>query len=65
MAQLQYLGKSETKPAQVTFTKAQAEAKLSAILPSLSKSERDVVMQYSLGRVKIDALASILEKATK
>jgi len=66
MAQLQYLGKSEVQAApKAVFTKAEAEAKLSAVLPSLTKSERDLVVQYSLGRVKIDALSSILEKASK
>ena len=66
VGQLQYLGKSEAPAApQKTYTKAEADAKLSAILPSLSKSERNLVVQYSLGRVEIGALESILDKASK
>jgi hypothetical protein len=66
VSQLQYLGKSEAPvTTQKTFTKAEAEAKLTAVLPSLTKSERDLVVQYSLGRVQIGALESILDKASK
>lgn len=68
MSQIQYLKKSEdTAPAEApkTFTHDEARAKLNGLIPSLSKSERDLVVGYFEKRVKLSDLEPILAKATK
>ena len=59
-----YLKKTESAPEQapVAFTPAQARAKLSAALPSLSKAELELVKGFYTGAVKAEALAPIFDK---
>lgn len=56
------LAKSEEK---VVFSPKDAKDLLNENLGKLSKSERDLVMRFNLGHVKVDALASIFEKITQ
>jgi hypothetical protein len=63
---ISYLGKTEstaTTPTKTSFTPVEANKVLKNLIPTLSKSERQVVLDYYSGAVKIDALAPILEKA--
>lgn len=61
---ISYLKKTETAPEAPakTFSPAEVKAKLNELIPSLSKSERNLILDYYSGKVKIDALTSIVEK---
>lgn len=56
-----FLGKSEPEAKPVSAS--EARAKLNSLIPSLSKSERDLVLDFYAGRVGVDKLATILDKA--
>ncbi len=61
---ISYLKKTEPSvdaPAK-TFSPAEVKAKLNELIPSLSKSERSLILDYYSGKVKIDALTSLVEK---
>lgn len=63
---INYFSKSDAAPeAKKAFTPAEAKAKLAELIPSLSKSERDLVVQFSTGKVGADKIAPILEKYVK
>lgn len=60
---ISYLSKSEvTEKTNVSFTPAEARAKLNSIIPNLSKAEKDVVLDFYRGRVGAEKLLPILEK---
>jgi hypothetical protein len=61
-----YLNKSEpVVPAEVkkVFTPAEARAKLNDLIPTLTKSEREIVHDFYAGKVDASKLAPILDKA--
>lgn len=61
---ISYLGKSEVVTQEKkSFTPAEARQKLNDLIPSLSKSERAVVLDFYEGRVGPDKLEAILSKA--
>lgn len=61
---ISYLKKTESAPSAPTkaFSPAEAKAKLNELIPSLSKSERGLILDFYSGKVKVDALASIFDK---
>jgi hypothetical protein len=62
---ISYLKKAEVAPSapeQKEFTPAEAKERLKEIIPTLSKAEREVVMDFYEGKVKVDKLTPILEK---
>lgn len=61
---ISYFKKSEAAPVQPakTYSPAEAKAKLNELIPTLSKSERNLILDYYSGKVKVDALAPIFDK---
>jgi hypothetical protein len=61
---ISYLKKTESASSAPTkaFSPAEAKAKLNELIPSLSKSERGLILDFYSGKVKVDALASIFDK---
>lgn len=63
VSQIEYIKKSEA-PAEVkkTFTPAEAKAKLTELIPVLSKSERDLLVRVTTGMAKFEELQPVLDK---
>lgn len=61
---ISYFKKSEAAPVQPakTYSPAEAKAKLNELIPTLSKSERNLILDYYSGKVKVDALTPIFDK---
>jgi hypothetical protein len=62
---ISYLKKTEeavVAAPKKSFTPAEARAAINELIPTLSKSERTLVVDYYEGRVAIEKLAPILEK---
>lgn len=65
---ISYLSKGETPVANESakeFSPAEARAKLNELIPTLSKSERQLVLDFYSGKVSATKLAPLFEKASK
>jgi hypothetical protein len=62
VANVAYLSKSEEVKEEKSFSPAEAREKLKELIPTLNKSERDLVLGFFEGRTPVAKLDKILEK---